>query len=92
MIEVIKLGAPWCGPCNVYDPIFDSIAEKHQNENSGILFKKVDIDNPENVSIVEMCAVRSIPTTVFIVSGEIKQKKIGVLSESDIEETLKSLN
>lgn len=92
MIEVIKLGAEWCGPCKQYDPIFDSIVEKHKNEGSSVSFKKVDIENPENAEIVEMCSVRSIPTTVFIVGGEIKEKKIGVLTEEVINETIKSLN
>lgn len=91
MIEVIKLGAPWCGPCNAYDPTFDAIAEKYKNEGSLVSFTKVDIENPDNAEIVERCAVRSIPTTVFIVGGEIKEKKIGVLTEDVINETIKSL-
>ncbi len=91
MIEVIKLGADWCQPCQAYDPTFDAITTKHQTQNTGVIFKKVDIENPENAGIVEMCAVRSIPTTVFIVNGEIKEKKIGVLTEALIEETLKSI-
>jgi|APGre2960657505_1045072.scaffolds.fasta_scaffold23198_5 thioredoxin 1 len=88
MIEVIKLGADWCQPCKTYDPTFDAIAEKHQTGNTGVVFKKLDIEQPENLELVQQYSVRSIPTTVFVVNGEVKEKKIGVLTESAIEEII----
>jgi len=88
MIEVIKLGADWCQPCQAYDPTFKAIKEKYDNEGSGIDFKIIDIEAPQNQELVERCSVRSIPTTVFIVGGEIKEKKIGILDEKTITETI----
>jgi thioredoxin 1 len=91
MIEVIKLGADWCQPCQSYDPTFDKVAEKHQTENTGVLFKKLDIEQPENLELVQQYSVRTIPTTVFVVNGEVKEKKIGVLTESAIEEIINTI-
>jgi thiol-disulfide isomerase/thioredoxin len=92
MIEVIKLGAAWCQPCKQYDPIFNSVKEKYDKEGSGISFSVIDIEDEANLELVQHYAVRSIPTTVFVVSGEIREKKIGVLDEKTISEIITSFN
>lgn len=57
--KVIYFTAKWCGPCQRISPIYSSLAEN----NRGIKFFKVDVDNNEKLS--EMFAVQSMPTFYF---------------------------
>ena len=40
-MEVIKFGADWCGPCQMYDPTFERVSNMDEFDN--IEFKKLII-------------------------------------------------
>lgn len=89
MIQVIKFGAQWCGPCRVIAPAIKKLQETYNVEGSPVNITEVDIDqDPESAS---QYSIRNIPTLVFIKDGEVSQKKTGVLSESQIDEIINSL-
>lgn len=91
MIEVIKFGADWCQPCKAIAPTMKSLKEKYDAiEGSNVSIISIDID--ENPELGEKYKVKNIPTIVFVKEGEVIQKKVGVLNESQIEEIIKEIN
>jgi thioredoxin 1 len=68
MKTVIKYGADWCGPCKMYAPTFNRIA----NETSGINFQSVDVDSGDP-RILEH-GIRNVPTTVVIENGSFRKQ------------------
>ncbi len=47
MIEVIKFGAPWCGPCRMMEPTIESLINEYNIEGSNVKIIDIDIDqNP----------------------------------------------
>ena len=79
MKTVIKYGADWCGPCKMYAPTFNRIA----NETSGINFQSVDVDSGDP-RILEH-GVRNVPTTVVIDDNGNVRKQSGVLSVEQLK-------
>ena len=43
MIEVIKIGTEWCGPCKMMKPTIQKLQEKY-DEASGVKITEVDAD------------------------------------------------
>ena len=90
MIEVIKFGAVWCGPCKVIAPTINELKKKYDAiEGCGINI--IDIDVDENPELGEKYQIRSIPTLIFVKDNEIVERRTGILKESEIEEIIKSL-
>ena len=58
---IIDFYAEWCGPCKVFEPTFNSVAEEYKDKVS---FYKVDSEQEQEMSM--MFGVRSIPTLVMI--------------------------
>ena len=78
---VIDFFAEWCGPCKMFGPIFESVAEDYEDK---VKFVKVNIDQaPE---IAEKYFVMSIPTLKFIDNGELKGSFVGAMSPDELEE------
>ena len=48
--------AQWCGPCKIFKPTFQKMAE----EQTDVLFCKIDVD--ENKELAAQYAIRSMPT------------------------------
>jgi thioredoxin 1 len=81
-IVVLDFYAHWCGPCKVVGPLFEEVS----NENEGQYFAKVNVDDEQELA--QQFGIRSIPTILFIKSGEVKGKLIGLTSKKQIEEQL----
>lgn len=85
MKKVLKFWAPWCGPCRMYAPTFDKVAEKYEGQ---VKFVNINVD--EDQATANEFGVRSIPYTVLIKGDGTKITKTGVLSENDLEELVLS--
>lgn len=85
MKKVIKFWAPWCGPCRMYAPTFDKVAEKYEGQ---VEFVNVNVDEDKELS--SQYNVRSIPYTVLIKEDGTVLPKTGLLSETDLEELVLS--
>lgn len=85
MTKVIRFTASWCGPCRVYKPIFESVA----NSTPGVVFETVDVDaDPQTAQAYN---VRSVPTTVVEVSGRTAGFKTGMVSEAELRNLVASV-
>ena len=80
---LIDFYADWCGPCKMFSPIIESVAE----ENEDIKVVKIDVDNAQDLAIKYQ--VMSIPTIVVIKNGQEVNRNVGVVSKSQILEMVK---
>lgn len=81
-ITVIDFWATWCGPCMKLGPVVEELAEKYPDVTIG----KLNIE--ENDEVVSEFRVRNIPTVLFFKNGELKEKSVGLVSLSVLEEKL----
>jgi thioredoxin 1 len=77
---VVDLWAEWCGPCRLYSPIVDQVAEEMTGK---VKFVKVNVDN--NPKLQEKYGVMSIPTTLLIVGGKLKAANIGAVPKDTLK-------
>lgn len=80
---VIDFWATWCGPCIKLGPVVEELAEKYEGK---AIIGKLNID--ENDEIVAENRVRNIPTVLFFKDGELKDRSVGLVKLSDLEEKL----
>ena len=82
---VIDFWATWCGPCLKLGPIVEELAEKYGDK---AVIGKLNID--EESEIVAENRIRSIPTVLFFKDGELKERSVGLVNLSALEEKLLS--
>jgi thioredoxin 1 len=83
---VLDCWAPWCGPCVQMAPALESFAEA----NAGtVTVYKLDVD--ENPKTAERFEIRSVPTIVFFINGEIRHVSRGAMSATSLQNKLNEL-
>ena len=80
---LVDFYADWCGPCKMFSPVVEAVAE----ENEDIKVVKVNVDNAQDLAIKYQ--VMSIPTTVVIKEGQEVNRVVGMVSKSDLLEMVK---
>ena len=84
MKTVIKYGSKTCGPCIVYGPKFQDVADR----TDGVNF--ISIDTASGDPRILEHGIRNIPTTVVLDSkGKVLKKKSGVMSPDQLKEFIK---
>lgn len=84
-IVVLDFFANWCGPCKMLMPVLEEIA----SEREDIEILKVNIDQDEELA--KQFGVLSIPTLVYFVNGEQKEKTVGYRQKSQILEIINNI-
>lgn len=83
-MEIIRLTAKWCGPCKTYAPIFDKWAAANPDVDA------VTYDL-ETTIIEKAWDIKSIPATIVVdKDGKILEKRVGILTEADLDKLLKT--
>jgi thioredoxin 1 len=83
---ILNFSATWCGPCQMFRPALESIAEKYQDK---VDVYKVDIDtDPE---IPALFGIMSVPTTIFFVPNEDPAMAQGNIGEHGLERAVQEI-
>jgi len=81
---VIDFWASWCGPCQMFGPIFEKVAEEMKDE---AVFGKLSVE--ESPKIAEKYEVTSIPAVKIFKNGEVVEDSLGMLPEDALKELVK---
>ena len=74
-IVFVDWWAPWCGPCRVFGPIFERVADK----NPGVVFAKVNAEEYPDLAV--SFGIRAIPTLMIFREGILVFSQAGAMPE-----------
>ena len=79
---VVDFYATWCGPCKMFGPIFEEVANE-----SDMNFVKLDVDRYSDIA--REYGVMSIPTIILFSDGKEVKRYTGFMSKDQFTEVLK---
>lgn len=79
-ITLVDFWASWCGPCQMFGPIFEATSAKVADAN----FLKFEIDE-SNRRIPAQYGIRSIPSVLAFKDGELVEARTGVMDGETLE-------
>lgn len=81
---LVDFWAVWCAPCLMVAPAVEEIAKKYQGK---LKVCKLNLDEASKTA--SMYGIMSIPTLAIFKNGEVVDKIIGVVPESELESVIK---
>ena len=78
-VVVVDFYADWCGPCQMFAPVF---LEASRAYSGRVSFAKVNTD--ESRELAARFKVLGIPTIVFFKDGEVAEKVTQVLGKDEL--------
>ena len=85
-VVVVKFGATWCTPCRTIDPIIERVGKQLEAKA-----KVISIDVEDEPDLATKYKIRNIPTILYFKNGEIKDKSVGSITESDFVNRINNL-
>lgn len=85
-VVVVDFWAPWCGPCRGFAPIYEDVADDHEERGTGVVFAKVNTDEQQELG--GYFQIRSIPTLMVFREKVILFSQPGALPKSGLEQVL----
>lgn len=88
-LRIVKLSAPWCGPCRV---LGETIRGLDSSKLGDTLFAEVNIDTDETEEIGVECGIRGVPVLLFYKDGSEVARTVGAVSAPDIYKKIEELS
>ena len=85
-LTLVDFWASWCGPCQMFGPIFESVSEIETDVN----FVKFEIDET-NRRIPAKFGIRSIPSVLAFKDGELREARTGLMDKETLMLWIKEL-
>lgn len=76
---LVDFYADWCGPCQMLSPLVEDLAK----EDNELTIMKVNVD--ELPELARKYGISSIPSLIYLVDGEIKNRRIGYIPLRDLK-------
>lgn len=77
---LVDFFAPWCGPCNMMEPILDELALEFEGR---IKFGRLNVDDNQKTS--QEYEILSIPTIILFEQGVAQKTIIGALPKKKLQ-------
>ena len=77
---LVDFWAPWCGPCRMFSPVLDQVAQENPDQ---VKIAKVNVD--EEPELAGQFGVMSIPTLVLVRQGQVVSQSVGAVSKQQVE-------
>lgn len=81
---LVDIGAGWCPPCKVMEPIVDSL-----QKDPSLYFKLVTVDAGVQTELMKYLDVTTIPVFIIYKNGEPVWRKSGIISATELRAELK---
>ena len=85
-LTLVDFWASWCGPCQMFGPIFESVSDRETDTN----FVKFEIDDVNRRTPAKF-GIRSIPSVLAFKDGELKEARTGLMDEETLTQWIKEL-
>jgi len=82
-LNVLKLGASWCGPCRMIENILHNLTTE---ETEGVLLGEVDVDDEWFEDVEDMLNIRGIPVIIAYKDGEEVERIVGATTKDKLLE------
>lgn len=79
---LVDFWATWCGPCQSFGPIFESVSEQHED----VVFAKVNTEEEQELSA--HFQVRSIPTLMIFRDQIVIYAQPGAMGAAQLEQLI----
>jgi thioredoxin len=83
---VVDFWASWCGPCQMFGPIFEETSKDFEGK---VKFVKVSTEDAQEVA--GKMNIMSIPTIVFMKNGKEVQRISGLMQKQQLSEQINKM-
>ena len=85
-ITLVDFWAPWCGPCRMFGPIFESVSDKVPD----VKFLIFEIDESNRITPAKY-GIRSMPSVLAFRGNDLVEARTGLMDEETLMDWIREL-